>query len=118
VPKCSANPTRLRSPRRLATSRLSASSHRDPLRRDRRAGARPQRAHRLVLNERIVSSSKKAGTATLDTYERTLLSVAEVTETVGAASQVEWISTVAQAQADFTRDLTEAYTSSTRALLK
>jgi hypothetical protein len=70
------------------------------------------------LNERIISSSKKAGTASLDTYERALHSIADFTEKVGGASQNEWISAVAHAQADFTRDLTEAYTSSARTLLK
>jgi hypothetical protein len=70
------------------------------------------------LNERIVDSSRKAGVAYLDAYERILKSLADFEERVGGASQVEWISALAQAQADFTRDFTRAYTSAARGVLE
>jgi hypothetical protein len=70
------------------------------------------------LNERVLSASKKAGNASLDSYERTLVSIADFTEKAGSASQNEWISAVAHAQADLTRELAGAYTSAARTLLK
>ena len=51
-------------------------------------------------------------------YEKTLHSIADYQEKVGEQSDVDWISTIANAQANFTRDLADAYTSSARTLLK
>jgi hypothetical protein len=70
------------------------------------------------LNERIIESSKKAGNVYLDMYEKTLHSIADYQEKVGKQSDVDWIKTVTDAQANFTRELTDAYTSSARTLLK
>jgi hypothetical protein len=70
------------------------------------------------LNERIIESSKKAGSTYLDIYEKTLNSIADYQEKVGEQSQVDWISTIANAQANFTRDLAGAYSSAARSLLK
>ena len=69
------------------------------------------------LNERIVASTKKAGNVTLDTYESASRTIAEYTEKIGDASPIEWVSTFTRAQADFTRDLTSAYTKAARTLL-
>ena len=70
------------------------------------------------LNERIIESSKKAGNVYLDMYEKTLHSIADYQEKVGKQSDVEWLGTIANAQADFTRQLADAYTSSARSMLK
>jgi len=70
------------------------------------------------LNERIIESSKKAGSTYLDIYEKTLNSIADYQEKVGEQSQVDWVSTIANAQANFTRDLAGAYSSAARSLLK
>ena len=70
------------------------------------------------LNERILESSKKAGKAYLDIYEKTLHSIADYQEKVGEQSQVDWFTTVANAQADFTRQLADAYTAAARNLIK
>jgi hypothetical protein len=70
------------------------------------------------LNERIIESSKKAGNTYLDIYEKTLNSIADYQEKVGDQSKVDWVSTIANAQANFTRDLAGAYTSAARTLLK
>jgi hypothetical protein len=70
------------------------------------------------LNERIIESSKKAGNVYLDMYERTLHSIADYQEKVGKDSNVDWVKTVTDAQANFTRELTDAYTSSARTMLK
>jgi hypothetical protein len=70
------------------------------------------------LNERIIESSKKAGNTYLDIYEKTLNSIADYQEKVGERSQVDWVTTIANAQASFTRDLAGAYTSAARSLIK
>jgi hypothetical protein len=70
------------------------------------------------INERVVTASRKAGNATLDSYQRALVSFADLTEKAGHASQNEWIAAAAHTQADLTRELTEAYTSAARTLLR
>jgi hypothetical protein len=70
------------------------------------------------LNERILDAGKKAGNAYLDAYEKTLKSIADYQETAAKQSDVEWVSTIVDAQARFTRDLTELYVSTGRELLK
>jgi hypothetical protein len=70
------------------------------------------------LNERIIESSRKAGQSYVDAYEKTLTSIADFQDRIGKSSQVEWISTLAHAQADFTRNWAEAYTTAARNVLK
>jgi hypothetical protein len=70
------------------------------------------------LNERILEGSRKAGGAYLDAYEKTLESIADYQERVAKQSDVEWVSTVVDAQARFTRELTKLYVSTGRELLK
>jgi hypothetical protein len=70
------------------------------------------------VNERIIESSKKAGNVYLDLYEKTLNSIADYQDKVGEQSQVEWVTTIANAQANFTRELATAYTSAARSVLK
>jgi hypothetical protein len=70
------------------------------------------------LNERILDAGKQAGGAYLDAYERTLESIADYQENVAKQTDVEWISTVVDAQARFTRELTKLYVNTGRDLLK
>jgi hypothetical protein len=70
------------------------------------------------LNERILEAGKKAGTAYLDAYEKTLESIADYQEQAAKQTDVEWLSTVVDAQARFTRELTKLYVSAGRELLK
>jgi hypothetical protein len=70
------------------------------------------------VNERILDAGKKAGNAYLDAYEKTLQSIADYQETAAKQTDVEWISTVVDAQARFTRELTKVYVSTGRELLK
>jgi hypothetical protein len=69
------------------------------------------------LNERMLEAGRKAGQAYLDTAEKTFNGIADLQLKVADASQVEWISTVASAQAALTRELTQAYVSTGRELL-
>jgi len=70
------------------------------------------------LNERIIETGRKAGLTSLDLYEKTLKSIADMQEDVGKASQVQWFSAIAAAQANFTREMAETYTAAARDVLK
>jgi 2-phosphoglycerate kinase len=70
------------------------------------------------LNERILEASKKAGGAYLDAYEKALQSIADYQEQVAKQTDVEWISTIVDAQAKFTRELMTIYVSTGRELVK
>lgn len=73
----------------------------------------------LALNERILGSTRQVANATLDAYERALETTTALTERVAdAASHVEWISAATRAQAGLARDLSRAYVSSARTLLR
>ncbi|MEO6859152.1 MAG: hypothetical protein ABI323_11310 [Solirubrobacteraceae bacterium] len=73
--------------------------------------------HITDLNEQIVEAAKKAGGASLDAYERTLESIVGYQQQVVKQTDVEWISTVIDAQAKFTRELTKLYVGKGRDLL-
>ena len=68
------------------------------------------------LNERIIASSMQAGETTVNSYAKMLENIAQLTENVGKASPVEWLTTFATAQANLTRDLAESYTAVARKL--
>jgi len=70
------------------------------------------------LNEQILDFGRKAGVQFLDTYESTLKTYADYQDKVADQSQVEWIASIARAQANFTREVTRVYTSSARDILK
>jgi protein involved in polysaccharide export with SLBB domain len=70
------------------------------------------------LNERILDAGKKAGGAYLNAYEKALQSIVDYQEQVAKQTDVEWISTIIEAQARFTRELTRLYVSTGRELLK
>lgn len=70
------------------------------------------------LNERILESARATGLSALDVYEKSLKSIADMQQAVGKTTSVEWFSAIAAAQANFTREMTEAYTSAARDLLQ
>ena len=70
------------------------------------------------LNEQILDAGKKAGGAYLGAYEKALQSIADYQEQVARQTDVEWISTIVDAQARFTRELTKVWVSTGRDLLK
>ena len=104
---------------RQTTSRSTSSA------RSSQAGARPADAQfeavaqRLrKLNERIISAGKDAGETTLANYEKALKAIASAVERGPGSSDVEWISNLANAQAKFIRDVTNAWTTAARDVLK
>jgi len=70
------------------------------------------------LNERIIEEGKSAGEATLSSYEKALKAIASSLERGPGKSDVEWISSLATTQAKFIRDVTAAWTSAARGMLK
>jgi hypothetical protein len=83
---------------------------------DPRVEAVAQRIRKL--NERIIEASKDAGETTLSSYEKALKAIAGSIERGPGRSDIEWVSTLATTQAKFIRDVTEAWTSAARGMLK
>ena len=70
------------------------------------------------LNERIIEAGKEAGETTLATYEKALRAIAHTLERGPGSSDIDWISNLATTQAKFIRDVTTAWTSAARDMLK
>ena len=68
------------------------------------------------LNEQIIEASKRSGETYLQSYQQLLKTVADVQEQAGKASPWDWVTTMATAQANFTRDIAEAYAAAGRRL--
>lgn len=76
-------------------------------------------AERLrALNESIIESGKKSGRAYMQAYEANLKSIAEYQAKLAGASDVDWLSTLLNAQADFTREIARAAEAQGREFLK
>lgn len=83
---------------------------------DPRVEAAAQRLRKL--NERIIEAGKTAGEGALTNYEKALKTIAGTLERGPGRSDVEWISSLATAQANFIRDVTAAWTKAARDMLK
>src|ERR1700730_480709 len=70
------------------------------------------------LNERIIEAGKQTGETTLSSYEKALKAIAGAVEPGPGTSDIDWISHLATTQAKFIRDVTEAWTSAARKMLK
>jgi hypothetical protein len=68
------------------------------------------------FNERAVANGRKAGVAYLESYEKAVVSAADAYEKAAATTNLDWVTTLAAAQAGFTREVTKAYTSAAREL--
>jgi hypothetical protein len=71
-----------------------------------------------VFNEQFVENSKKTGNAVLDSYEKAVASYVDYRQQVAGATQLDWVTTVVKAQNDFLTEVTAAYTSAVRDVLK
>jgi chemotaxis protein histidine kinase CheA len=69
------------------------------------------------LNERIIEAAHDAGENTLTTYEKALKAIASGIEKGPGRSDIDWISSLATAQAKFIRDLTDSWTKAARDML-
>jgi hypothetical protein len=70
------------------------------------------------LNERILEAGKQTGEVTLSAYEKALKAIATAVERGPGRSDIDWIAQLATAQAKFIREMTDAWTSAARAMLK
>jgi len=107
-----------RSRARASTSRASRASNgaASAAAADPRLDAVAQRVRKL--NEKIIEESKSAGEATLTAYEKALKAIASSLERGPGKSDLEWVSALATTQAKWIRDVTAAWTSAARGMLK
>jgi len=70
------------------------------------------------LNDKIVEQGRELGGRFLDAYEETLKSFADAQLKLAEATGQDWVSDIARAQADFIRNISDAYISNTRQMLK
>ncbi len=70
------------------------------------------------LNERIVENARKAGNTYLDAYESMLNTVVSYQEGLANATPVDWVQSMLEAQANFTREIGNLYASTARDALK
>jgi hypothetical protein len=69
-------------------------------------------------NEQFLAAARKAGNAYLDSYEKAVDRAIELQRTVAGTTQQEWLKKLIETQADMTREIASAYTSTARSLLK
>ena len=67
-------------------------------------------------NERLIAAAVAQGSRRLDAYERALTTLVVLTEKADITPW-EWLSALAQAHAEFIRDVSTAYTTTVRVLL-
>ncbi len=70
------------------------------------------------VNERLVDTSRKATGVYLETYEKTVKTVADFEERLAGASQNEWLASMVRAHAELSREVVKVQTSAARELLK
>jgi hypothetical protein len=74
--------------------------------------------HIRELNERMIESSKSAGRAALDAYEKALQSMIDFEKQMANASQLDWVSALANTHAQFIKDVSASYIEAARESLK
>ena len=69
------------------------------------------------LNEKAAANGRKASVAYLSSYEKAVVSLADTYERAAGATKLDWVASLASAQADFTREVTKTYTGAVRDLV-
>ena len=69
------------------------------------------------LTERSAVESRKASLSAVEAYEKTGWGYAELQARVAKTSQVDWLTSLLEAQADFTRTVVSAQASAARSVL-
>jgi len=70
------------------------------------------------LNEQVLDLGRNAGTGFLEAYEKNLETYATYQDKVADQTKVDWLASIARAQANFTRDISRVYTKTAREVLK
>jgi hypothetical protein len=70
------------------------------------------------LSDRLIELTKKNGIGWLEAYEKSLTRMLQLQERAAAATQIEWINTLAATNADFMREMSAVYFQTVRGQLK
>lgn len=70
------------------------------------------------LSDKALDASKQNGVAWLDAYEKMLDSFLKLQSQAAQGTNVEWVSAIANTQADFVRDISRAYLGAVREQLR
>jgi hypothetical protein len=70
------------------------------------------------LSDRLLELTKKNGIGWLEAYEKSLTRMLQLQERAAAATQIEWINTLAATNADFMREMSAVYFQTVRDQLK
>ena len=71
-----------------------------------------------AISEKLVDSGKKTANAALDGYEKTVASYVDFRQQLAESTQLDWVSSIVKAQNDFITEVSAAYTSAVRDVLK
>ena len=71
-----------------------------------------------TLNEKLIESGKKTSKAAVEGYQKTVASYVDFRQQLAEATQLDWVTTVVKAQNDFITEVTSAYASAVRDVLK
>jgi hypothetical protein len=71
-----------------------------------------------ALNEKVFTAARQTGTLSLDAYESAVANVVEFEQKFADASQLDWVTTMVKAHADFVNEVSGAFTSAARDALK
>jgi hypothetical protein len=70
------------------------------------------------LSDQAIEAGKQNGRTWLDAYEQLLNSYLKLQQQAAQGTQVEWVNTLANTNADFVREMSQAYLSAVREQLK
>jgi hypothetical protein len=70
------------------------------------------------LSDRLIELTRKNGISWLEAYEKTLNRMVQLQTQAAAATQIEWINTLAATNADFMREMSAVYFQTAREHLK
>jgi hypothetical protein len=71
-----------------------------------------------AMTEQVIEQAKKSGNWMLDAYAEALQNLIDFEQKAAGATQIEWVSTIAQAHAKFMEDVSQAYVTAARDMLK
>jgi hypothetical protein len=70
------------------------------------------------LNEQVLEAGRQVGLGFLDAYEQSVQTFADLQSRAGEGANVGWITELAKAQADFTREVTRLWADAARQSLQ
>ncbi|GAA4477980.1 hypothetical protein GCM10023094_21140 [Rhodococcus olei] len=70
------------------------------------------------LNESVLGAAKLSGTVAVDAYEKAVTSVLDFQKSIAAASRIDLVTSVVDAQASLVKGITSAATTAVREALK